>query len=152
NLLAGVRDGLSGVLVLLGEPGIGKTRLLDYAAATATDMTVTRLVGVEAETRLGYGALHRLVRPYTQRMSRLPGPQQDALNAAFGLADAVPSDRYLVGLATLTLLAGVASELPLLCLVDDVHWLDRESAETLAFVARRLYADSLGLIFAAREG
>ncbi|MFJ1969054.1 AAA family ATPase [Streptomyces sp. NPDC087903] len=152
QLLDAVREGLSGVLVLVGEAGIGKTRLLEHAAAQASDIALTKLVGVEAEQLLGYGALHRLLRPHLHRVDRLPGRQQDALNAAFGLADASHSDRYLVGLATLTLLSAAASELPMLCLVDDVHWLDRESAETLAFVARRLHADSLGLIFTERSG
>ncbi len=155
RLLEAVREGLSGVLVLTGEPGVGKTRLLEYAAEAAVaagDVSVVRLVGVESETRLAYGALHRLLRPFLTRLSVLPQRQRDALNGAFGVAEAVPSDRYLVGLAALTLLADVASERPMLCLVDDVHWLDRESAETLAFVARRLHADALGLVFAARDG
>ena len=154
GLLDTVRDGLSGVLVLVGEPGIGKTRLLDHAARQAeqaTGVVVSRLVGVEAEQPLGYGALHRLLRPHLSSIDRLPARQQDALNAAFGLTDAAPWDRHLVGLATLTLLSAAASELPLVCLIDDVHWIDRESAETLAFVARRLHADSLGLLFAARD-
>ncbi|MEV0036025.1 AAA family ATPase [Streptomyces sp. NPDC050804] len=151
QLLDAARDGLSGVLVLVGEAGIGKTRLLEHAAAQATGIGLTRLVGVEAEQLLGYGALHRLLRPHLNRIYRLPTRQQDALNAALGLADISHSDRYLVGLATLALLSSAASELPMLCLIDDVHWLDRESAETLAFVARRLHADSLGLIFAARN-
>ncbi|WP_214317759.1 helix-turn-helix transcriptional regulator [Nonomuraea sediminis] len=152
RLLEAVRDGFSGVLVLTGDAGVGKTRLLEYAAETAGDLAVVRLVGVEAETRLGYGALHRLLRPFLGRMETLPRQQRDALNAAFGLADAAPSDRYLVGLAALTLLSGAALQTPMLCLVDDVQWVDRESAETLAFVGRRLYADSLGLLFAVREG
>ena len=105
----------------------------------------------KTEQPLGYGALHRLLRPHLTGIDRLPARQQDALNAAFGLTDAAPWDRHLVGLATLTLLSAAASELPLVCLIDDVHWLDRESAETLAFVARRLHADSLGLLFAARD-
>lgn len=152
QLLDAVREGLGGVLVLVGEAGIGKTRLLDHAAALAAGVELTRLVGVEAERPLGYGALHRLLRPHLHRLDRLPARQRDALNAAFGLADAAAPDRHMVGLAALTLLSDVTSELPMLCLVDDVHWLDRESAETLAFVARRLHADSLGLIFAARDG
>ncbi|MFF3562013.1 LuxR C-terminal-related transcriptional regulator [Streptomyces sp. NPDC002574] len=151
ELLEAVREGLSGALVLVGEAGIGKTRLLEHAAAQATDVRLTRLVGVEAEQLHGYGALHRLLRPHLHHIDRLPTRQQDALNAAFGLTDASHSDRHLVGLATLTLLSAAASELPMLCLIDDVHWLDPESAGTLAFVARRLHADSLGLIFAARD-
>jgi DNA-binding CsgD family transcriptional regulator len=152
RLLVSVRDGFSGVLVLTGDAGVGKSRLLEYAAESAQDLTVVRLVGVEAETRLGYGALHRLLRPYLGRLSTLPERQRDALNAAFGLTDAPPSDRHLVGLAALTLLSDAATAAPMLCLVDDVQWLDRESAETLAFVGRRLYADCLGLLFAGHDG
>ncbi|MFF4838181.1 AAA family ATPase [Streptomyces sp. NPDC001315] len=152
RLLESVRDGFSGVLVLTGDAGVGKSRLLEYAAQSAQDLTVVRLVGVEAETRLGYGALHRLLRPHLGRVSALPQRQRDALNAAFGLTDAAPSDRHLVGLAALTLLSDAATAAPMLCLVDDVQWLDRESAETLAFVGRRLYADCLGLLFAGRDG
>ncbi|MGW3123450.1 AAA family ATPase [Streptomyces sp. NPDC001107] len=152
RLLESVRDGFSGVLVLTGDAGVGKTRLLEHAAESAQNLTVVRLVGVEAETRLGYGALHRLLRPYLGRLTALPQRQRDALSAAFGLTDASPSDRHLVGLASLTLLSDAAAAAPMLCLVDDVHWLDRESAETLAFVGRRLYADCLGLLFAGRDG
>ncbi len=108
------------------------------------------LTGVESETQLGFGALHRLLRPFLDRVPGLPAPQRDALSAAFGLTGSAPPDRYLVGLATLTVLSGVAADQPVLCLVDDVHWLDRESAEALAFTARRLHADSLAFIFAAR--
>jgi DNA-binding CsgD family transcriptional regulator len=149
-LVAAARDGLSGALLLTGEPGIGKTRLLEYAAAAAADLRVIWLTGVQAETRLGFGALHRLLRPFLDRLPTLPAPQRDALDAAFGRSSAEPPDRYLVGLATLTLLSGVAAEYPVLCLVDDVHWLDRESADALAFTARRLHADSLGFIFSGR--
>ncbi|MGI5255426.1 AAA family ATPase [Actinacidiphila glaucinigra] len=152
TLLESVRDGFSGVLVLTGDAGVGKSRLLEYAAESAQDLTVVRLVGVEAETRLAYGALHRLLRPYLGRLSALPQRQRDALEAVFGLTDASPSDLHLVGLAALTLLSDVAAAAPMLCLVDDAQWLDRESAETLAFVGRRLYADCLGLLFAGRDG
>ena len=151
ELLAAARDGLSGALMLTGEPGIGKTRLLEYAAAAAADLRAIWLAGVESETQLGFGALHRLLRPFLDRIPGLPVPQRDALSAAFGLASGgEPPDRYLVGLATLTLLASVAVDQPVLCLVDDAHWMDRESAEALAFTARRLHADSLAFIFAAR--
>ena len=151
DLLAAARDGLSGVLMLAGEPGIGKTRLLEYAAAAAADLTVIWLTGVESETQLGFGALHRLLRPFLDRVPGLPAPQRDALSAAFGLGGSEPPDRYLVGLATLTVLSGVAVDQPVLCLVDDVHWLDRESIEALEFTARRLHADSLAFVFAARS-
>ncbi|MEV7319803.1 LuxR family transcriptional regulator [Streptomyces sp. NPDC093970] len=152
RLLDAVRDGLSGALVLTGEPGIGKTRLLEYAATRATELRVVRLTAVEQETGLGYGALHRLLRPFLDRTARLPEPQRAALDAALGLASGLPADRYLVGLATLTLLSDAAAEQPLLFLVDDGQWLDRESAEALAFAGRRLHADALGLIIAVREG
>jgi len=152
RLLDAVRDGLSGVLVLTGEPGIGKTRLLEYAAARARELRVVRLTAAEPETGLGFGALHRLLRPFLNRTDRLPGPQRAALDAALGLVPGPPADRYLVGLATLTLLSEATADQPLLFLLDDAQWLDRESAETLAFVARRLHADSLGLIIAVRDG
>ncbi|OIJ65441.1 hypothetical protein WN71_024405 [Streptomyces mangrovisoli] len=152
RLLDAVRDGFSGTLVLTGEPGIGKTRLLEYAAARAHELRVVRLTAVEPETGLGYGALHRLLRPFLSRADRLTGPQRAALDAALGLLPGPPADRYLVGLATLTLLSDAAADQPLLFLVDDAHWLDRESAEALAFTARRLYADSLGMVFAVRDG
>src|SRR5256714_6431023 len=133
-----------------GEAGVGKTRLLRYAADQAGDIRVVRLVGIESETRLAYGAPHRLLRPLLGGLGRLPRQQRDALTGACGLTSAAPADRLPAGLATLTLLADTATELPLLCLVDDVHRLDRESAEALAFAARRLHADSLGMVFAAR--
>ncbi|MEU9451128.1 AAA family ATPase [Streptomyces sp. NPDC048277] len=152
RLLDAVRDGLGAVLVLTGEPGIGKTRLLEYAASRAPELRVVRLTAVETETGLGFGALHRLLRPFLNRADRLPGPQRAALDAALGLVSGPPADRYLVGLATLTLLSEAAAEEPLLFLLDDAQWLDRESAEALAFTARRLYADSLGLLFAVRDG
>ncbi|MFC4031575.1 AAA family ATPase [Streptomyces polygonati] len=152
DVLDKVRDGLSGVLVLVGEAGIGKTRLLDYAGETGADLRVLRLSGVESEARLGFAALHRLLRPFLPRLDRLPGPQRDALRSAFGLADGPASDRYLVGLATLTLLADVDSPAPLLCLVDDVQWVDGESAHALAFLGRRLFADGVGLVVTGREG
>ncbi|MFE4964864.1 AAA family ATPase [Streptomyces sp. NPDC056660] len=152
RLLDAVRDGLSGVLVLTGEPGIGKTRLLADAATRAAELRVVRLTAVEPEAGLGFGALHRLLRPFLNRTGRLPGPQRAALDAALGLMTGPPADRYLVGLATLTLLSEVATDQPLLLLLDDAQWLDRESADALAFVARRLHADSLGLIIAVRDG
>ncbi|WP_371482030.1 AAA family ATPase [Kitasatospora sp. NBC_00315] len=150
-LLASVQGGASGTLLLIGEAGIGKTRLLDHAAHEAADLNVMRIAGVESEARLGFAALHRLLRPLLGGVDRLPAPQRDALGSAFGLLAAGPSDRYLVGLATLTLLADAATAQPVLCLVDDVQWLDRESAEALAFVGRRLRADAVGILLAGRE-
>ncbi|GAA2025283.1 LuxR family transcriptional regulator [Catenulispora yoronensis] len=144
---------MSSALVLVGEAGIGKTRLLDHLARTSTDLRVVRTAGVETEARLGYAALHRLLRPLLadpDAFEALPAPQHEALAAAFGLRAGPTPDRYLVGLAVLTLLAGTAAAQPLLCLVDDVQWLDRESAEVLAFVGRRLGAEGIGLVVAGR--
>lgn len=151
GLLAGVRDGQSGSLTLVGEPGIGKTRLLDHIAENGADLGVVRIAGVESEMRLGFAALHRLLRPSLPRLDILSTPQRDALGSAFGVVAGIPADRYLVGMAALTLLADAATVQPLLCLVDDVQWLDRESAEALAFAARRLHADAIGLVFAGRQ-
>ncbi|GIH16035.1 helix-turn-helix transcriptional regulator [Rugosimonospora africana] len=151
--LAGtLREGLSGCLVLTGEAGIGKTRLLDYLAAATPDLQTATVVGLEVETQLGFAALHRLLLPFLDGLPRLPGPQRDALGAAFGLVAGPPPDRFLIGLAVLTLLADVAGQQPLLCLVDDAHWLDRESLEVLAFVGHRLHADGIGLVLAVRGG
>ena len=130
---------------------MGKTALLDGAIRVATDMGVTAVAGVEAEMDLGYAALHRLLLPILDRRSRLPRPQADALGSAFGLVSGPPPDRFLVGLATLTLLADAASSRPLLCVVDDAHWLDRESLDVLAFVGRRLFAESITLLFGVRD-
>jgi DNA-binding CsgD family transcriptional regulator/tetratricopeptide (TPR) repeat protein len=150
ELLDGVRNGHSGTLVLAGEPGAGKTSLLDRAAASGPDVQVVRIFGVESEMVLGFAALHRLLRPWLTEIDALPAPQRDALRTAFGGLAGVPADRYLVGMAVLTLLAEAAMAQPLLCIVDDAHWLDRASAEALAFVARRLHAEAIGLIFATR--
>ncbi|UAB93202.1 ATP-binding protein [Dactylosporangium vinaceum] len=145
-----VRSGLSAALVLVGEAGIGKTRLLDHAAASAADLQVARVSGVEPERGLAFAALHRLLRPFLERVEKLPEPQRAALAGAFGLTSGAVADLFLIGLAALTLLAGAADERPLVCLVDDAHWLDRESLAALAFVARRLHADRLGLLFSVR--
>ncbi|MBU2664636.1 AAA family ATPase [Actinoplanes bogorensis] len=150
ELVAGVRDGRSGTLVLAGEPGTGKTSLLDHVAAGSPDLRVVAIAGVEPESCLGYAALHRLLRPWLSGLDALPGPQRDALRAAFGHTADGPADRYLVGMATLTLLADASAPEPVLCVIDDAHWLDRESADALAFVARRLYAEAAGLLFATR--
>src|SRR6266851_3409201 len=151
-LLNAVRAGLSGTLVLRGEPGIGKTALLDYATESASDFRLARALGFESEMEFSFAGLHQLVVPFLPRLHELPGPQRDALVSAFGLVPGVAPDRFQVGLATLTLLAAAAAEQPLLCVVDDAQWLDLESAEVLAFVARRLYADRIALLFAVREG
>ncbi|MFI0235753.1 helix-turn-helix transcriptional regulator [Streptomyces sp. NPDC016845] len=151
TLLAGVRDGMSAALVLVGEAGIGKTRLLDHLTEVSTDLRVVRAAGVESEAQLGFAALHRLLRPFLGRLDTLPAPQHEALASAFGLLAGPPADRYLIGLAALTLLADAASAQPLLCLVDDLQWLDRESRDALAFVGRRLGAEAVGLVVAGRE-
>jgi len=142
---------MSGALVLRGEAGIGKTALLNSMVEAAGDLSVVRLEGIESEMQLGYAALHRLLLPYLSRLEHLPEPQRDALQSAFGLTSLAPADRFLVGLAALSLLGDVAQVDPLLIVVDDAQWLDRESVATLVFVARRLHADRIALVFAARE-
>ncbi len=152
DVLAAVRDGLSGVLVLRGEAGIGKTALLDWAATAAGDMRVARVAGVESEMDLGFAGLHQLLVPLLDGLDRLPAPQRAALQSAFGLAAGPPPDRFLVGLATLTLLTDAAPSRPVLCVVDNAQWLDQASAEALGFVARRLLADRVGMLFAVEGG
>ena len=151
GLLGAVRDGLSGVIVLRGEAGVGKSALLEYLVASAGDMDVVRAVGIEFEMELGFAALHQLLVPFLGRLERLPAPQRDALGAAFGLVAGTPPDLFLVGLASLTLLADAASERPVLCVVDDAQWVDRASAGVLGFVGRRLFADRVGMVFAVRD-
>jgi DNA-binding CsgD family transcriptional regulator len=154
RLLAGARAGSSGALVLRGEPGIGKSALLDHAAATAraSGVAVLRGSGVESEAELAYGALHLLLRPRLDRVGALPGVQAQALRAALGLAAAPAGDPLLVGAAVLTLLSDLAEQAPLLVLVDDAHWLDRASAAALLFAARRLAEEAVVLLFAVRDG
>ena len=151
DLVEAIRRGLSRSLVIVGEPGIGKTRLLRYTAQAAGGMRTKSIAGVESELRLGFAALHRMLVPFLDRIGLLPAPQRDALGSAFGLAAGPPADPFLVGLGVLTLLADAAAEQPLIWLVDDAQWLDRESLEVLGFVGRRLHADSIGLLFGARE-
>ncbi len=151
RLVEDVRAGRSSVLALRGEAGIGKTALLEYVRDNASGCRIARAAGVESEMEMAFGGLHQLCAPYLNRLDRLPGPQREALATAFGLTAGTPPARFLVGLAVLSLLADVADEKPLLCLVDDAQWLDRVSAQTLAFVARRLLAEPIGLLFAVRE-
>jgi DNA-binding CsgD family transcriptional regulator len=151
QLVAGVQAGQSGVLVLRGEAGVGKTALLDHLAASAPGFHVGRAAGVESEMELPFAGLHALCAPMLHHVRRLPGPQRDALSTAFGLVVGPPPDRFMVGLAVLSLFADVAEDQPLLCVVDDAQWLDRVSAQTLAFVARRLLAERVGLVFARLE-
>src|SRR5271166_650607 len=150
RLLVAVREGLSRVLVLRGEPGIGKSILLEYAVEAAEGMQVAQVVGVESEMNLGFAGLHQLLIPFMRGLERLPTPQRDALGGAFGIVARAPSDLFLVGLATLTLLADAATEQPLLCVIDDAQWVDQASAGVLGFVARRLFADGIGMLFAVR--
>jgi DNA-binding CsgD family transcriptional regulator len=151
RLLAVVREGLSGALVLRGEAGIGKSALLEYAVASAGDMQVASVVSVESEMELGFAGLHQLLVPFLPGLERLPAPQREALGSAFGLTAGAAADLFLVGLAALTLLADAAGEQPVLCMLDDAQWLDQASAAALGFVARRLFADQIGMLFAVRE-
>ncbi|MBV9810835.1 MAG: AAA family ATPase, partial [Solirubrobacterales bacterium] len=146
-----VRRGEGRSLVVRGEAGIGKTALLEYLARSAPDLTVLRAVGVESEMELAYAGLHQLCASLLDRLDRLPAPQRLALQIAYGRSAGGAPDRFLVGLAVLSLLSEAADERPILCLVDDAQWLDRASALTLAFVARRLLAERVGVVFAARE-
>ncbi|GGP97113.1 helix-turn-helix transcriptional regulator [Streptosporangium pseudovulgare] len=154
RLLSDARESRSGALLVRGEPGIGKTALLDYAAETAEAIGNTRVIrgtGVEPESELPFAGLHLLLRPVLDRAGALPAQQERALRAAFGLAAAEAGDRLLVGLAVLSLLSELAEDGPLLVLVDDAQWLDRASAEALLFAARRLDAEGIALVLAARE-
>jgi DNA-binding CsgD family transcriptional regulator len=150
-LLEAVRRGESRSLVLRGEAGIGKTALLLYLIESASDLTVLRAAGVESEMELAFASLHQLCTPLLDRLPRLPTPQRQALEIVFGLSVGAPPDRFHVGLAVLSLLSEAAEDRPLLCVVDDAQWLDHASALTLAFVARRLFAEHVGLVFAARD-
>src|SRR5215469_10628918 len=151
QLLDQARGGRSAVLVLRGEPGIGKTALLEYALAAAPDMTVLRCVGIEAEHEFPFAGLHQLLRPCLGWLDRLPGPQAAALRGAFGFSFDRVENPFLVSLAALSLLAEACEQAPLLCLVDDAHWLDRPSQEALAFAARRLEAEPVALLMASRS-
>ncbi|MFF0629548.1 AAA family ATPase [Streptomyces sp. NPDC004296] len=142
--------GESGALLLHGEAGIGKTALLDRAAARAQGLRVLRVEGIESEMELGFSGLHQLFLPVLQVLDRLPAPQAQALRSVFGLVDAPVRDRLTVALAALSVLAEAAADMPLLCLVDDVQWLDQPSVDVLAFAARRLRAEGVAMLFAAR--
>src|SRR5436305_13966497 len=146
-----VRGGESSVLVLRGEAGVGKTALLEFVAERASGCRIVRVVGVESEMELAFAGLHQLCAPILDGLGGLPGPQRDALRVAFGLQDGAPPNRFLVALAVLSLLSEAAEVEPILCLVDDAQWLDRASAQTLAFAARRLLAERIGMVFALRE-
>jgi len=150
RLLEDVRADQSRVLVVRGEAGVGKTALLDHLAATASDCRIARVAGVESEMELAFAGVHQLCAPMLDRMPQLPGPQRAAVDTAFGLRAGEAPDRFLVGLAVLRLLSDVAEDRPLVCLIDDAQWLDRASAQILAFVARRLLAESVAVVFAMR--
>jgi DNA-binding CsgD family transcriptional regulator len=151
GLVAAVKAGRSRTVVLRGEAGIGKSALLEFLIDHTTGCRVGRAAGVESEMELAYAGLHQLCGPYLARLDRLPSPQRDALGTAFGLRAGTAPDRFLVGLAVLTLLSEVAEELPLVCVVDDAQWLDRASRQTLEFVARRLRVEPVAMVFAVRE-
>src|SRR5580658_4748560 len=141
QLVNGVRAGGSRVLVVHGEPGVGKSALLDYLARGASGCRVVRAAGVESEMELAFAGLHQLLSPVLDLLERLPVPQREALRTAFGLSAGPAPDRFLVGLAVLSLLSDAAAERPLICVVDDEQWLDRASVQALGFVARRLAAE-----------
>lgn len=151
RLLEAAREGHGGALAVYGEPGVGKTALLDEAAAAAPDFAVARAIGVEGEIELAFAALQQLCSPSLDLIERLPDPQRAALGIALGLDEGKPADRFLVGLAVLNLLSEAAETRPLLCVIDDAQWLDRASAQVFAFVARRLLAERIAVVFAARQ-
>src|SRR6201991_3968609 len=152
RFVAGVRAGQSRVLVLRGEAGVGKTALLRHLSGAAEGCRIARAAGVESEMELAFAGLHALCAPMLDRLEHLPSPQRDALSTAFGLSEGPPPDRFFVGLAVLNLVAEVAEEQPLLCIVDDAQWLDQASEQILGFVARRLLAERIAVVGAARTG
>jgi DNA-binding CsgD family transcriptional regulator len=150
RLVAAVRDGEGRALVVCGEAGVGKTALLDYLADNASGCRVVRTAGCQSEMELAFAALHQLCTPLLEGLTRLPAPQRDALRIAFGMGSGSTPDMFLVGLAVLNLFSDAAEPQPLICVVDDEQWLDRASAQVLGFVARRLVAEAVGMVFAAR--
>jgi hypothetical protein len=152
SLIDRAAEARSGVLVLRGEPGIGKSALLEYAVEKRGSCHLLRGEGVESEVQLPYAGLHQLLYPALDRLDDLPALQSVALKSAFGLASAPVPDRFLVAVATLTLISDLAADTGLVCLVDNAHWLDQPSADALVFVARRLQAEGIALLFAARDG
>jgi len=150
RFLAAVRAGESQALVLSGEAGVGKTALLDYLTGQAAGCRLVRIAGVQSEMELPFAALHQLCAPMLDRLQGLPVPQRDAVRIAFGMSSGPAPDLFLIGLGVLSLLSEAAEEQPLLCVVDDEQWLDRASAQVLGFAARRLVAESVGIVFAVR--
>jgi len=151
QLLDAARGGRSGALVVHGEAGVGKTALLENTITSAAGLRIARVAGIESEMELAFAVLQQLCAPMLDKLEALPDPQRAALGVAFGLNTGAAPDRFLVGLAALSLLSEVAEQQPLLCVIDDAQWLDRASAQALAFVARRLLADPVALVFATRE-
>src|SRR5919198_4320477 len=151
ELLAAARSGRSGALVIRGPSGIGKTALLEYTTESAPDLRALRALGVESEMEVAFATLHQLCAPMLDRLVHLPDPQRDALETVFGMSAGPAPDLLFVGLAVLSLMSEIAEEQPLLCVVDDAQWLDRASAQALAFVARRLLAEPIALVIATRE-
>jgi hypothetical protein len=151
DVIAALLAGESRTLLIHGEAGIGKTALLNYVVESSGGMRLLRAAGVESEMELAYASLHQLCSPLLDAVAQLPPPQREALEVVFGRTVGASPDRFLVGLAVLTLLSDASDERPLLCVVDDAQWLDEVSAQTLAFVARRLLAEPIGLLVAARE-
>src|SRR6476661_439846 len=151
QLLDAARRGVGRSLVVHGEPGIGKTALLEHLVESASDMAVLRAAGVESEMELAFAGLHQLFFPLLDRLDRVSGPQLEALEVVFGLRPGAPPDRLLVGLGVMSLLSELATERPLLCVVDDAQWLDAGSTLTLGIVARRLVAERIAIVFATRE-
>ncbi|MGV0815263.1 LuxR C-terminal-related transcriptional regulator [Mycolicibacterium boenickei] len=152
QLVAGARSGGSAVLVVRGEAGVGKIALLDYVVGQASGFRVTQVAGVESDMELAFAGLHQLCAPLLGHLDELPEPQRGALAVAFGRGIGPPPDRFLVGLAVLSLLSAAADDRPLLCVIDDAQWLDQVSVQTLGFVARRLLAEPVVLVFAVRDG
>src|ERR1700723_3657485 len=150
RVIANVRSGQSAVLVVRGEPGIGKTELLRHRIAEASGFVVARVAGVESEMELPFAGLHQLCAPMLGRLGSLAEPQRRALSVAFGLASGDSPDRFLGALAALSLMAEAAQERPILCVVDDAQWLDQASAQVLGFIGRRLLAEPVALVFAVR--
>ena len=150
QLIANARKGRSAVLVVRGESGIGKTELLRQLTAEATGFAVARVAGVESEMELPFAGLHQLCAPMLGRLGSLAEPQRRALSVAFGLASGDSPDRFMVGLAALSLMAEASEKRPILCVVDDAQWLDQASAHVLGFVGRRLLAEPVALVFAVR--
>src|SRR3954451_9166647 len=151
ELLTSARSGTSGVIVLRGGPGVGKSAVLQHAVGRAKDMRIIRALGVESEMELTFAAVHQVCAPLLGLLPKLPAPQSEALATAFGARIGPPPDRFLVGLSVLSLLSLAAEDQPLFCVVDDAQWLDRASAQVLGFVARRLLAEPIAFAFAARQ-